>query len=111
MTAPNRRRDYALPPTTYPPSFSAEIEAYLAHLASDDLFAETGRGACSPTTLRDVRLRLFQMAAALVRSGRAPETIRSLADLVAPEAVKTALTFPLVVATASAKQGISTISL
>ena len=44
-------------------------------------------------TLRDVRLRLFQMAAALVHSGRAPETIRSLADLVAPEALKTVLTF------------------
>ena len=93
LTALNRRRDYALPPTTYPASFSAEIGAYLAHLASDDLFAETGRRACSPTTLRDVRLRLFQMASALVRSGCPPNSIRSLADLVAPEAVKTALRF------------------
>lgn len=93
LTALNRRRDYALPPTTYPASFSAEIGAYLAHLASDDLFAETGRRACSPTTLRDVCLRLFQMASALVRSGCPPNSIRSLADLVAPEAVKTALRF------------------
>ena len=36
---------------------------------------------------------LFQLAAALVHSGRAPETIRSLGDLVEPEALKTALTF------------------
>ena len=33
------------------------------------------------------------MAAALVHSGQPPETIRSLADLVEPDAVKTALTF------------------
>ena len=67
LTVPNRRRDYALPPTAYPASFAADVEAYLAHLASDDLFAETGRARLRvPTTLRDVRLRLFQMAAALV---------------------------------------------
>jgi integrase len=93
LTVPNRRRDYALPPTAYPASFVADVEAYLARLASDDLFAETGRHACSPTTLRDVRLRLFQMAAALVHSGRDPETIRSLADLVAPEAIRAVLSF------------------
>jgi integrase len=33
------------------------------------------------------------MAAALVHSGQAPETVRSLADLVEPEALKTALAF------------------
>ena len=93
LTVPNRRRDYALPPTAYPASFAADVEAYLAHLASDDLFAETGRRACSPTTLRDVRLRIFQMATALVYSGGDPETIRSLADLVAQEAMRTALSF------------------
>jgi integrase len=93
LTVPNRRRDYALPPAAYPASFLADFDAYLAHLAGDDLFATTGRGPASPMTLRTVRLKLFELAAALVHSGRAPETIRSLADLVEPEALKTALTF------------------
>jgi integrase len=93
LSVPNRRRDYALPGEAYPESFVGDVNAYLAHLANDNLFAETGRRPAAPTTLRDVRLRLFQMAAALVHSGRAPDTIRSLADLVTPEAMKAALTF------------------
>jgi hypothetical protein len=41
------------------------------------------------------------MAAALVHSGRSPDTIRSLADLAAPEALKIILIFfGLVMATA-----------
>ena len=93
LTVPNRRRDYALPLTAYPESFGLELEAYLAGLARDDLFDETGRGPESPVTLRDLRRRILQMAAALVHSGRAPHSIHSLADLVAPEAMKTALRF------------------
>ena len=93
LTVPNRRRDYALPLSAYPASFGADVDAYLAHLAGGDLFNAAGRGPASPATLRDVRLRLFQLAAALVHSGRAPETIQSLADLVAPDALKTALNF------------------
>ncbi len=93
LTVQNRRRDYALPPAAYPDSFLADVDGYLAHLAGDDLFARTGRGPASRITLRGVRLQIFELAAALVHSGRAPETIRSLADLAEPEALKTALTF------------------
>ena len=93
LTVPDRWRDYALPVSVYPPSFGANVEAYVDHQARGDLFGGTGRGPASPITLRDLRLRLFQIATALVHSGRAPETIRSLADLVEPEAVKTALNF------------------
>jgi integrase len=93
LTVPNRRRDYALPVTAYPASFLRDVEGYLAHLASDDLFSKTGRGPASPVTLRDLRFRILEMAAALVHSGRAPDTIQLLADLVAPETVKTALRF------------------
>jgi hypothetical protein len=93
LTVPNRRRKYALPSAAYPASFLADVDAYLAHLAGRDLFATSGRGPASPSTLEALRLHLFEMAAALVHSGRAPETIRSLADLAEPEALKTALTF------------------
>ena len=93
LTVPNRKRDYALPASAYPPSFGADVAAYLDHQARGDLFGGSGRGPASPITLRDFRFRLFQMAAALVKSGRDPQTIRSLADLVQPEALKTALSF------------------
>ena len=93
LTVSDRRRNYALPASAYPPSFGADVAAYLDHQARGDLFGGTGRGPASPITLRDLRLRLFQMAAALVKSGRDPQTIRSLADLIQPEAVKTALSF------------------
>jgi site-specific recombinase XerD len=93
LSAPDRRRPYALPASAYPPSFAADVAAYLEHQARGDLFGGSGYGPASPMTIRSLRLQLFQMAAALVQSGRDPQTIRSLADLVEPEAVKTALSF------------------
>jgi integrase len=93
LTVPDRRRVYALPPSAYPRSFGDDVANYLDHLGRGDLFGGTERGPASPATIRDVRLRLFQMAAALVHSGRTPDTIRSLADLVSPEALKTVLTY------------------
>ena len=75
LGVPNRRRDYALPVTAYPKSFADDLDGYLTHLADADLFAETGRHPASPSTLKDVRLRVLQIAAALVHSGRAPDTI------------------------------------
>ena len=89
----NRKRDYALPASAYPSSFADAVAGYLDHLARGDLFGGTGRGPASPMTIRSLRLQLFQMATALVKSGRDPQTIRSLADLVQPEAVKIALNF------------------
>jgi len=93
LTVPNRRRDYALPASAYSPSFGADLDAYLDHQVRGDLFGGTGRGPASPVTVRGLRLQLLQMATALVKFGRDPQTIRSLADLVQPEAVKTALNF------------------
>jgi hypothetical protein len=83
-----RFRRWRIPPPSSPTSKRISLISLAAIL-----FDATGRAPASPATLRDVRTRLFEMAAALVHSGRAPETIQSLADLVAPDAVKTALTF------------------
>ena len=76
LSVPNRRRNYALPVTAYPKSFADDLDGYLTHLAGHDLFAETGRHPASPSTLKDVRLRVLQIAAALVHCGRSPDTIR-----------------------------------
>ena len=93
LSAPDRRRPYALPASAYPPSFAADVAAYLEHQARGDLFGGSGRGPASPMTIRSLRLQLFQMPAALVQSGCDPRTIRSLSDLIEPEALKTALNF------------------
>lgn len=90
---PENRRDYALPLSAYPPSFGSDVAAYLTHLAGTDLFAEIARRPARPITLKATRLRLMQIAAALVHTGRDPASIRSLADLVAIDAAKQALAF------------------
>jgi integrase len=93
LSVPQNRRTYALPVTAYPASFAADLQAYLDHRAGQDLFAETARQPASPSTLKDIRLQLLQLAAALVHAGRDPGTITTLADLVTREAAQTALTF------------------
>lgn len=93
LQVPENRRDYALPLSAYPASFGTEVAAYLAHLAGTDLFAATARRPASPTTLKCTRLRLLQLAAALVHAGRDPTSIRALADLVEIGAAKQALAF------------------
>jgi integrase len=94
LTVLNRKLDYALPMSAYPSLFGADLEAYLDHLAHGDLFGRTGRGPASPFTVRTLRGHLLRMATALVESsGRDPVTIRSLADLIQPEALKAELNF------------------
>jgi integrase len=93
LQVPQNRCDYALPVCTYPASFATDLQAYLDHLAGNDLFAETARQPASPLTIHDNRLQLLQIAAALVLSGRGPASIRSLADLIEVKAAQTALKF------------------
>jgi len=93
LRVPNNRRAYALPLLTFAPSFAADVEAYLDHLAGHDLFSETARAPASPVTIRNRRVQLSQLATALVRSGRQPASIRSLADLVDVSAAKQAINF------------------
>jgi integrase len=68
-----------------------DVDAYLHHLAVVDPFEATPRKAMAPTTLRDTKLRIYQLASALAQSGRDPKSIMGLCDLVAPEAAKAAL--------------------
>ena len=82
-----------MPVTAYPTSFATDLQAYLDHLAGNDLFAETARQPACPLTIHDNRLQLLQLAAALVRSGRDPTSVGRLADLVAVDAAEVALKF------------------
>ena len=91
VAVPNHTRAYALAEEDFSEAFVKDVAAYLHHLAEVDPFEETPRKAMAPTTLRDVKLRIYQLASALAQSGRDPKSIMGLCDLVAPEAAKAAL--------------------
>jgi integrase len=91
ITVPNNSRAYALAEEDFSDAFVQDVDAYLHHLAEVDPFEATPRKAMAPTTLRDVKLRIYQLASALAQSGRDPKTMTGLSDLVAPDAAKAAL--------------------
>ena len=91
IKVPNNSRAYALAEEDFSEAFAKDVSAYLHHLAEVDPFEETPRKAMAPTTLRDTKLRIYQLASALAQSGRDPKSIMGLRDLVAPEAAKAAL--------------------
>jgi len=92
LTIPSSRPTYALPPAAFPASFGIDLDAYLEHLSGDDLFGEMGGRPASPDTLKGRRKQILALASALVEAGHDRESIRSLADLVAPQAAQAALT-------------------
>jgi integrase len=91
IKVPNHSRAYALAEEDFSEAFVNDVDAYLHHLAEVDPFEATPRKAMAPTTLRDTKLRIYQLASALAQSGRDPKSIMGLCDLVAPEAAKAAL--------------------
>ena len=93
LAVPDNRRVYSLDWDAFPESFRAEVDAFLGHLAGNDLLAETAASPASPMTIKFRRIQLRQVASALVYSGRNPGSICSLADLVSVDAAKAILTF------------------
>ncbi|MFM7654289.1 MAG: tyrosine-type recombinase/integrase, partial [Paracoccaceae bacterium] len=91
IQVPNHSRAYALAKADFSEEFVTDVEAYLHHLAVVDPFQDVPRKAMARTTLRDTKLRIYQLASALAQSGRDPKTFTGLCDLVTPEAAKTAL--------------------
>lgn len=95
LSVPPVAQRYGLEMDTFPPSLGTEVEALLEWL-------RTGGGGflggasfrpLRPTTLKERRAQIRQVASALVARGRDPATIRGLADLVEPAAVKEVLRF------------------
>lgn len=88
-----RRRDRYLARglETYPPSFQLDFERYLERLTNPDLFDEAGiDSAIKPTTLRNIRAHVRQLADAAVTAGFPPESFTCLADLVQVHVLKAA---------------------
>ena len=88
LAVPNHRRIYARSLSGFSESFQSDVENYLAHLTGDDLLGEMAARSASPDTLKGRRKQILAVASALVAAGRDPQAIRSLADLVEPEAAK-----------------------
>lgn len=92
LEVPDHSRTYALPEDAFSEAFVADVNAYMQHLAVVDPFEETPRKPLAQTTLRDLRLRIFQLATVLADSGRDPKGFTGLRDLVDPDAARAVLT-------------------
>jgi integrase len=95
LMVPRRaKQPYVLPPEAFPASFRADLAAWLARLAGEDLLAALPFRPVRPATRERRHLQVLQLASALVHcGGRAPAELKGLADLVEPAAVREALRF------------------
>jgi integrase len=90
---PRVRQTYVLSLSTFPASFAADLEGWLARLAGQDLLAELPFRPVRASTIARRRFQVLQLASALVHRGRDPGTLTRLADLVAPACLREALRF------------------
>src|SRR5699024_5080542 len=82
-TRRDKTRHIARPLTDYPESFQQEFEDYFSCLSGSNPFdPQRPSRPLSPSTITTRRQQLRQAADALVESGRAPQSIVTLADLV-----------------------------
>jgi hypothetical protein len=96
VQAPCRTNHVRLPLETFPASFHADVEAWLACLAGSDLLQESGPAKpLRPASLKHMRYQVLMVASACVRAGCEPGELRSLADLVEPERFRRAMRFLL----------------
>ena len=94
LTVPQFHECYVVSVESLPETFQADLAGFCDHLAGADPLAENG----PPRPLRPIsvfrrRFQVLQLASALIKRGRRAETIRTLADLVAPDALREALLF------------------
>jgi integrase len=93
LEVPAREGLYCLPWSAFPASLSADTEAWLARLTSTDLLDDLPVRPIRPVTATHRRRQIRQLASALAARGRDPASIRTLGDLVQPQAAKEILRF------------------
>jgi integrase len=93
VTVPSYRETYSLAWEAFPASLKVEVDAQIYRLAGTDLLDEIDFRPLKPSSLSSRDYQLRQFASALVRQGRDPASLRSLADLVAVDTVKEGLRF------------------
>ena len=93
LTVPSYSRSYAVPWASLPATLTADIEAFLAHLAGADLFAETDFRPLRPASIATRRRQLHEFVSALIRHGHPAEPLRTLADVIDPDRAKDGLRY------------------
>jgi integrase len=93
VSVPSYCESYSLPWQAFPASLKSEVDAHVYRLAGTDLLDEIDFRPPKPSSLRSRDYQLRQFVSALVRRGRDPVSLRSLADLVAVGTVKEGLRF------------------
>lgn len=90
----HRRKDfYIMPWSAFPASLKADVDAWKARLSGLSLDDEGPLRPLRPATLQTREHQLRAFASALVLTGRDPTSLRSLADLVEPQAFTQGLLF------------------
>jgi integrase len=95
LTVPDYRDFYVLPWSRFPDSLKLNFDAYMRHLAGKDILEDVDFRPLRPASIKTRTRQLRQYLSALVHRGRDPQTLQSLADVVAVETVKDGLRFLL----------------
>jgi integrase len=93
VVVPNYRRIYARPWSTFPASLKADVDAWIDRLAGKDILAELDFNPLKPNSLKSRARLIHEFLSALVHRGRDPNSMRSLADVVAVDIVSDGLRF------------------
>jgi hypothetical protein len=88
-----RRQFFSLPWNEFPPSFEANVEAYLRRAAGLDLNDDHFMRAQRPRTLQTRRAQLRLFASAVVKSGVPADSLVDLKTLLTPEMAARGLEF------------------
>lgn len=91
LASPRRLRTLAMPFAEMDPTFVQEVEAYLARLADPGPFDRTIGKPRSPVTLGCLKGVFQRAATVLLQTGWKPNEVRSLHDLLRPNAVEAIL--------------------
>jgi integrase len=93
VTVPSYSRAYIKSWEIFPASLKADYDAYLERLRGTDLLAKRDFKPLKPGSVRTRGQQLHQFISALVIRGRDPQTLQSLRDVVAVDAVRDGLRF------------------
>jgi len=86
IAKPRRKVTYTLPWSAFPASLKADVDAWLERLAGRDFSDDGPARSARSSTLETREYQLRSFASALAHRGRDPQSLASLADLVAYDA-------------------------
>ncbi len=93
VSVPDRRDRYSVPIEDFPISMAADFEAYREAMCGDRLSIEADFRQLRETSGDNAINALHRIASAAVRAGRDPIEFASIAEIVEPRTVKSALRF------------------